>query len=71
MKSFVMLFFVVGIVMLAIGYQNKVITNTRTKTIVEYRYIPRTLYDEQMGPTNLEQNFTTMFQKQDVFFRQS
>jgi len=66
-----MLFFVVGIVMLAIGYQNKVITNTRTKTIVEYRYIPRTLYDEQMGPTNLEQNFTTMFQKQDVFFRQS
>ena len=31
MKSFVMLFFVVGIVMLAIGYQNKVITNTKPK----------------------------------------
>jgi hypothetical protein len=69
MKSFVMLFFVIGIVMLAIGYQKKVITNTKTKTIVEYRFIPRTLYDEQTSPSNLEQSFKDMFSKQDVFFR--
>ena len=69
MKSFVMLFFVIGIVMLAIGYQKKVITNTKTKTIVEYRFIQRTLYDEQTSPSNLEQSFKDMFSKQDVFFR--
>jgi hypothetical protein len=69
MKSVVMLFFVIGIVMLAIGYQKKVITNTKTKTIVEYRFIPRTLYDEQTSPSNLEQSFKDMFSKQDVFFR--
>jgi hypothetical protein len=69
MKSFVILFFVIGIVMLAIGYQRKIITNTKTKTVVEYRFIPRSLYDEQMSPHNLEQNFTDMFSKQDIFFR--
>jgi len=55
--------------MLAVGYQRKLLTETRTKTIVEYRFIPRSLYDEQVSPVNLEQSFTDMFQKQDVFFQ--
>ena len=69
MKSFVLLLFVISIVFLATGYQKKMITNSKTKTIVEYRFMPRSLYDEQMAPINLEQNFVDMFNKQDVFFR--
>ena len=70
MKSFVMLFFVIGIVMLALGYQKKILTNTRTEKVIEYRYIPRSIYEEQLSPYNLNQTFYDMFKKQDVFLNQ-
>ena len=69
MKSIVMLFFVVGIIMLSIGYQRKILTNTKTKTIVEYRYIPRSIYEEQLSPINLQDTFHSMFSKGDVFLK--
>ena len=69
MKSIVMLFFVVGIIMLSIGYQRKILTNTKTKTIVEYRYIPRSIYEEQLSPINLLDTFNNMFSKGDVFLK--
>jgi hypothetical protein len=69
MKSIVMLFFVVGIVMFSIGYQRKLLTNTKTRTIVEYRYIPRSIYEEQLSPINLQSTFNDMFNKEDVFLK--
>jgi hypothetical protein len=69
MKSIVMLFFVVGIVMFSIGYQRKILTNTKTRTIVEYRYIPRSIYEEQLSPINLQSTFNDMFNKEDVFLK--
>ena len=64
-----MLFFVVGIVMFSIGYQRKILTNTKTRTIVEYRYIPRSIYEEQLSPINLQSTFNDMFNKEDVFLK--
>jgi len=69
MKSIVMLFFVVGIIMLTIGYQRKILTNTKTKTVVEYRYIPRSIYEEQLSPINIQDTFYNMFSKGDVFLK--
>lgn len=66
MKSFVMLFFVVGIVMLSLGYQKKILTNTQTEKVIEYRYIPRSIYDEQLSPYNLQQTFHDMFKKDNI-----
>ena len=71
MKSLVMLFFVVGIVMVSIGYQRKLLTDTKTRTVVEYRYIPRSIYEEQMSPINLQSTFTDMFNKEDIFLNTS
>jgi hypothetical protein len=68
MKSIVMFFFVIGIIMLSIGYQKKILTNTKTRTIVEYRYIPRSIYEEQMSPINLQSTFNNMFKNEDSFF---
>ena len=67
MKSFVMLFFVIGIVMLSLGYQKKILTNTQTEKVIEYRYIPRSIYDEQLSPYNLQQTFHDMFKKDNIF----
>ena len=69
MKSIVMLFFVVGIVMFSMGYQRKILTDTKTRTIVEYRYIPRSIYEEQLSPINLQSTFNDMFNKEDVFLK--
>lgn len=69
MKSLVMLFFVVGIVMVSIGYQRKLLTDTKTRTVVEYRYIPRSIYEEQMTPINLQSTFVDMFDKEDIFLK--
>jgi hypothetical protein len=70
MKSLVLVLLVLGLVLMALGYQKKLITNTETKTVVEYRFIPRSIYEDQFGPVKLESSFQDMFEKQDVFFRQ-
>lgn len=69
MKSLVLLLLVVGLIFIALGYQKKMINNLETKTIVEYRFIPRSIYEEQFGEQNLQQSFQDMFEKQDVFTR--
>lgn len=70
MKSIILFFLIIGLIMLALGYQRKLLSNIETKTIVEYRYIPRSIYDEQFSPIKLENTYADMFEKQDVFFRQ-
>lgn len=69
MKSLVMFFFVIGIVMITLGYQRKILNNTKTRTVVEYRYIPQSIYEEQMSPINLQDSFVDMFKNEDVFIK--
>ena len=67
MKSLVLFFFVIGIVLITLGYQKMLLTNTKTKKIIEYRFIPQSIYEEQMGPVNLQHTFHDMFEKENVF----
>ncbi len=69
MKSLVIVLLVLGLIMMALGYQKKLIQNMETKTVIEYRFIPRSIYEDQFGPVKLEDSFQDMFEKQDVFFR--
>ena len=64
-----MFFFVIGVVMITLGYQRKILNNTKTKTVVEYRYIPRSIYEEQMSPINLQDSFVDMFENKDIFIK--
>ena len=34
---------------------------------IEYRFIPRSIYEEQMGQPTVSQSFADMFEKQDIF----
>lgn len=67
MKSIILFLFVVGIILLTTSNQKKEIENIKTERIVEYRFIPRSIYDEQMNSTGLTQSFSDMFEKQDFF----
>ena len=69
MKSFVLALFVVGIVMLAIGYQKKLAKNIEIVKEKEVVFIPRSIYEDQFGPQKLEASFSDMFEKQDAFFK--
>jgi hypothetical protein len=69
MKSIILVLLIVGIVLFALGYQRKLINKMETKTIVEYRFIPRSIYEDQFTPKKLEGTYQDMFEKQDVFFR--
>ena len=69
MQSLVLVLLVLGLIMMALGYQKKLLNNMETKTVVEYRFIPRSIYEDQFDPVKLESSFQDMFEKQDVFFR--
>ncbi len=67
MKSLVLLLMVIGIMMITIGYHPKMQSNYKKEKIIEYRYIPRSLFEEQVQPVNLQQSFSDMFRKDNVF----
>lgn len=69
MQSLVLVLLVLGLIMMALGYQKKLLNNMETKTVVEYRFIPRSIYEDQFENNKLESSFQDMFEKQDVFFR--
>ena len=49
MQSLVLVLLVLGLIMMALGYQKKLLKNMETKTVVEYRFIPRSIYEDQFG----------------------
>lgn len=46
---------------------NKVAKHESEKKI-EYRFVPRSIYDEQIKPTDLNDTFSTMFSDIDPIF---
>ncbi len=67
MKSLVLLLLVLGVMMITTGYHQKMQSNYKKEKVIEYRYIPRSLFEEQMQPVNLQQSFSDMFRKDNVF----
>ena len=73
MKTLVLFFFVVGIVMLTVGYNKEVLKKKEAEIhTVEYRFMPHNLYELQMNPElgnqTVESNFQQMFEGQSPFF---
>jgi hypothetical protein len=69
MKSIVLLLFVIGIMFVTIAYHKELLKNAKTQTIIEYRYLPRSFYEEQLQPSDVHHTFHDMFDKESVFFQ--
>lgn len=67
MKSLVLLLFVIGIIMLTTGYQKQLLKTYEIERQVEHRFIPRSIYDEQMGAPTVTKSFSDMFERQPIF----
>jgi hypothetical protein len=62
MKTIVILLFVLGALFVSIGYNKKY--SVCPNPTIEYRFIPRTLYDEQLSDPTVLKDFSDMFNKE-------
>jgi len=59
MKSLILVLLMVGIIMIVVGYNRQFLVCPNPK--IEYRYIPRTFYDEQLTGGTVMKQFSSMF----------
>lgn len=68
MKSVILLLFIIGIIMITTGYQQELFNKQKLiNNIVEYRFIPNSIYEQQFGKSDLTTSFKDMFNYQDVY----
>lgn len=65
MKSICFLLFFFGIILIIIGYYRNFTKNDKYKEI-EYRYIPQSIYAEQMKEPQVMSKFKKMFQDKNI-----
>jgi len=67
MKSIVLLLLLFGIIMIVMGYYREY--SRCPNPIIEYRFIPRTFYDEQLSAPNLIKQFSSLFEDENVWLK--
>ena len=68
MKSLSLLVLVLGIVFITVGYMDNKVAKHKSEKKIEYRFVPRSIYDEQIKPTDLNDTFSSMFSDIDPIF---
>ena len=63
MNSIAILILFVGIVFLIVGYNKS--TNICPRPRIQYRFLPRSFYDEQFNPVTVSDVFSSMFSAPD------
>lgn len=63
MKPFVVLMLFVGMAMIMHGIYEEKYKRLEKSGRIEYRFVPRSLYDEQLENTEVTAMFKNMFQK--------
>jgi len=65
-KSFVLLLFLIGIILIVIGYTKSKMKCPPPK--IEYRFVPRSFYEEQLSPDNISLRFQNMFSQNSPWY---
>jgi len=65
MKIIVLFILLIGIILLVSGYLELYFKSKEIKTEVEYRFLPRSVYDN-MESNNLDEQFSYMFNAKDA-----
>lgn len=67
MRSIVLLLFFIGLMFIIVGYQKQL--NIIPNPKIEYRYIPRTFYDEQLSSGNVLKQFSSLFENENPWIK--
>ena len=68
MQSLSLLVLILGIVFITVGYMDNKVKDSKQEKIIEYRFVPRSIYDEQIKPTDLNDTFSSMFSDIDPIY---
>lgn len=68
MQSLSLLVLILGIVFITVGYMDNKVKENKPEKVIEYRFVPRSIYDEQIKPTDLNDTFSTMFSDIDPIY---
>lgn len=66
MNSLVLLLFLLGIIFITIGYTKSSVKCPPPK--IQYRFIPRSFYEEQLAPDNITSTFQDMFNQDSPWY---
>ena len=65
MKILILFLFLIGIILLVSGYLELFFRSKEMKNKIEYRFVPRNVYDK-IESNDLEEQFSFMFNANDV-----
>jgi hypothetical protein len=69
MKEIVMMLLFIGIIMIMHGIYQQKIQEAKNNVKIQYRFIPRTYYEEQLASTNtVTSTFKNMFTTESPWF---
>jgi hypothetical protein len=72
MKSFILFLFFLGVVLLIHGIYEQKYKSLSDNVRIEYRFIPRTFYEEQLAENPVvASTFKNMFQKESPWFERN
>uniref|UniRef100_A0A6C0J9B6 Uncharacterized protein n=1 Tax=viral metagenome TaxID=1070528 RepID=A0A6C0J9B6_9ZZZZ len=61
MRSLSFFFFMLGIIFITIGYMNNKLEEKHSAPKIEYRFVPRTIYDDQIESIDVNNTYSDMF----------
>ena len=65
MKELTVLLFIVSIIFITVGYIDLKLNSIKSKKIIEYRFVPRTVFDE-ISSTDISKKFNDLFESPGV-----
>ena len=68
MQSLSFFFFMLGIIFITVAYMNNKTINMNENKKIEYRLVPRTIYDEQIENTNVSNVMSDIFADVDPIY---
>jgi hypothetical protein len=71
MKAIVFFLLIVGLFMIIHGIYQQRFNALQENRRVEYRFLPRTFYEEQIADTDVSSKFKVMFDKESPWFERN
>ncbi len=68
MQSLSFFFFMLGIIFITIGYIKNKVSHNKEDARVEYRLVPKSIYDEQIENISVLNTYSDMFATTDPIF---
>ena len=68
MQSLSFFFFMLGVIFITVAYMNNKVENISENKKIEYRLVPRTIYDEQIENINVSNVMSDIFADVDPIF---